>query len=133
MVHDALRLLLLQGYGKFEVHHSDMGERCFLSSTSITTPVPGAVEWLDVEMGASMSLQMVLIIECPATIVKIACYDGHVSCYLVIADIGPIGGNMVKLTATNATRELACPVVTMNMFVQSLVSGELRGAPSTRP
>ena len=110
-----------------------MGERCCLSSASITTPVPGAVELSDVELGASMGLKMELMIECTATIVKIAGYDGRVSCYLVIEDIDPIGGNLVKLTATNVTRELACPVVTINMFVQSLVSGELRGAPSTRP
>ena len=120
-------------FWQFEVHHPDMLDRCRLLYASISTPVPGAVERFDVEMGASMSLQMVSIIECPATMVKIAGYDGRVSCYLVIEDIGPIGGNLVKLTAINATRELACPVVTMNMFVQSPVSGELGGAPSTRP
>ena len=125
--------LLLLRFRQFEVHRSDMLDRCRLLYASISTPVPGAVEWFDVEMGASMNLQFVLIRECPATMVKIAGYSGRVSCFLVIEDIGPIGGNLVKLTAINATRELACPVVIMNMFVQSIVSGELGGAPSTRP
>ena len=103
-----LALVLLQSAAKLKVLLSDMSEDSCPFLRGITTALPSTVVQFDAAVKTLVDFKVILVAKCFATLVDVACECDRVwmGYHLVISDLAPHRGNLAKLTAIGATREL---------------------------